>query len=96
LVRLAICGVFGNAAICLITSLPQLNYTLARGPFHIIFDKSIVEVFANDGATVITAQVFPTNEHNNIESFSEKGFMHLSTARLWPLNSALEIKALKG
>jgi len=71
------------------------KYTSARVPLqegklrlHIFFDKSIVEVFANDGATVITAQVFPTNGHDNIEFFSEKGSMRISTAKLWPLNTA--------
>jgi fructan beta-fructosidase len=71
------------------------KYTSARVPLqegklrlHILFDKSIVEVFANDGATVITAQVFPSNRHNGIEFFSEKGSMRISTAKVWPLSTA--------
>ena len=38
---------------------------------HIFFDNSIVEVFANDGTTVMTAQIFPWQGDNGIELFSD-------------------------
>ena len=55
---------------------------------HIFFDKSIVEVFANDGAAVLTAQLFPSLGHDGIEFFSNKGATRVPTARVWPLESA--------
>jgi fructan beta-fructosidase len=38
------------------TSLTPLN---GKIKLHIFFDNSIVEVFANDGMTVMTTQIFP-------------------------------------
>jgi fructan beta-fructosidase len=55
---------------------------------HIFLDKSIVEVFANDGAIVLTTQVFPIAGRDGIEFFSENGSTRIPTARVWPLNSA--------
>ncbi len=71
------------------------KYTSTRVPLqegklrlHVLFDKSIVEVFANDGATVITTQIFPDNGRNGIEFFSENGATRIPTAKVWPLKTA--------
>ncbi|THU41922.1 glycoside hydrolase family 32 protein [Niastella caeni] len=71
------------------------QYSSARVPLqdgklrlHIFFDKSIVEVFANDGATVLTAQLFPSATHDGIEFFSEKGPTRIPIAKVWSLSSA--------
>ncbi|MGE5108673.1 MAG: glycoside hydrolase family 32 protein [Sphingobacteriales bacterium] len=40
---------------------------------HIFFDNSIVEIFANDGEAVMTAQIFPGKMDNAIQLFSEGG-----------------------
>lgn len=40
---------------------------------NIYFDNSIVEVFANDGECVMTAQIFPGKDENGIELFSNNG-----------------------
>jgi fructan beta-fructosidase len=40
---------------------------------HIFFDNSIVEIFANDGLVVMTAQLFPDKADNGIELFSDGG-----------------------
>jgi len=37
---------------------------------QIFFDKSIIEVFANDGETVLTMQVFTEEENDGVELFS--------------------------
>jgi fructan beta-fructosidase len=55
---------------------------------HIFFDKSIIEVFVNDGASVLTAQLFPNSSHNGIVFFSENGTTRLPSVKVWPLNSA--------
>jgi sucrose-6-phosphate hydrolase SacC (GH32 family) len=60
----------------------------AEAQLRIFVDKSIVEVFANDGATVLTAQLFPSVGHDGIEFFSEKGTTRVPTAKVWRLESA--------
>lgn len=40
---------------------------------HIFFDKSIIEVFANDGQVAMTAQLFPGPAENGIALFSTGG-----------------------
>jgi fructan beta-fructosidase len=55
---------------------------------HIFFDKSIIEVFANDGGSVLTAQLFPDSSHGDIVFFSENGTTRLTSVKEWPLSSA--------
>jgi fructan beta-fructosidase len=40
---------------------------LAQVPVRVIFDRSVVEVFANEGETVITDRVYPTQPFTRIE-----------------------------
>jgi len=40
---------------------------------NILYDKSIVEVFANQGEVVMTAQIFPDEKNNGVEVFSKGG-----------------------
>lgn len=72
-----------------------LYYAAARVPLEegklrlrVFLDKSIVEVYANDGATVLTAQLFPESTLDGIEFFSEKGGTRVTTAKVWPMRSA--------
>lgn len=55
---------------------------------HAFLDKSILEVYANDGATVLTTQLFPDPGLDGIVFFSEKGTTHIPSAKVWPLRSA--------
>ena len=55
---------------------------------HIFFDKSIVEIFANDGAAVMTAQLFPGDNDNGIELFSEEGTSLFNSVKIWNIRSA--------
>jgi fructan beta-fructosidase len=55
---------------------------------HIFFDHSIVEVFANDGAVVMTAQLFPDEKDNGIELFSNGGVTKFESVKLWNMKSA--------
>ena len=55
---------------------------------RVFFDKSIVEVYANDGALVMTAQLFPDESENGIELFSEGGNSVFSNSRYWQLKTA--------
>jgi fructan beta-fructosidase len=54
---------------------------------HVLFDRSIVEVFANDGETVVTDRVFPTQPFDTIEVVSAPGG---AKARMWSIKSVWE------
>lgn len=54
---------------------------------HAFLDKSILEVYANDGATVLTTQLFPAANLDGIVFFSEKGVTKIQTVKVWPLHS---------
>jgi len=55
---------------------------------RIFVDKSLVEVFANDGERVITDQIFPTEPAGGIELFAEGGTAEFRNVTLWPMKSA--------
>jgi len=55
---------------------------------HVFFDHSIIEVFANDGVTVMTAQLFPEEKDNSIELFSDGGTTRFESVKLWEIRSA--------
>jgi len=65
-------------------SLAPLN---GKIKLHIFFDNSIVEVFANDGLTVMTTQIFPGDNDNGIELFSEGGTTKFENIRSWKMRS---------
>jgi fructan beta-fructosidase len=54
---------------------------------HIFFDKSIVEVFANDGEAVMTAQVFPDEKDNGLELFSDGNATQFESVKFWKIKS---------
>jgi len=55
---------------------------------HIFFDHSIVEVFANGGEAVMTAQIFPGDTDNGIELFSNGANSRISSLKIWQMGSA--------
>ena len=67
------------------TSLLPINGQIK---LHIFFDNSIVEVFANDGAVVMTAQLFPDDTDNGIELFSDEGATKFESIKFWKIKSA--------
>ena len=54
---------------------------------HIFFDKSIIEVYANDGELVFTAQVFPEESDMGIELFSNGNNTVFDQISFWPMRS---------
>lgn len=54
---------------------------------RVFVDKSIVEVFANDGERVITDQIFPSEAAGGIELFAEDGTAEFRNVTLWPMKS---------
>lgn len=67
------------------TSLTPVN---GKIKLHIFFDHSIIEVFANDGIAVMTTQIFPDENDNGVELFSEGGATKFETVKSWKVRSA--------
>ena len=65
-----------------------LNLQNGKIYLHIFFDNSIVEVFANNGACVMTAQIFPERKNNSMELFSNGIISYFDDIRIWGLKSA--------
>jgi len=59
-----------------------------RVKLHIFVDRSSVEVFANDGATVMTSRVFPSAESKGVELYSRGGDARVVSMTVWTLRSA--------
>jgi len=62
---------------------------IGKKPIHlnIFFDHSIVEVFAADGALVMTMQIFPEKENDGVELFSEGGTNLFDLVNFWKMKS---------
>lgn len=58
---------------------------------HILVDACSVEVFGNDGETVITDLVFPDADSNTIEVFASGGECRLAECSVFLLKSAVRI-----
>ena len=56
-----------------------------RVRMRIVVDKSSVEVFANDGETVLTDLVFPRSGSDGVEVFAKGGSCEVVKFRAWPL-----------
>ena len=54
---------------------------------HIFVDRSSVEVFVNDGESVISERIFPSPKSTGIEFFSTGGDAKVKTAQIWQLKS---------
>ncbi|MBC7874554.1 MAG: glycoside hydrolase family 32 protein [Ferruginibacter sp.] len=63
----------------------SLNGTKLK--LRVFFDKSIVEIFINDGERVFTAQIFPDEKDHGIEFFNSNGYSGLEYVYVYELNS---------
>lgn len=54
---------------------------------HIYYDKSIVEVYANNGSAVFTVQLFPDAINNAIELYTSGGNAFFERIEFWKMNS---------
>jgi fructan beta-fructosidase len=59
-----------------------------RVKLHILVDRSSVEVFVNDGATVISDAIFPSRDSQDIELYSQNGQARIVKLDVWNLQSA--------
>jgi sucrose-6-phosphate hydrolase SacC (GH32 family) len=58
-----------------------------RIKLHVLVDRSSVEVFANDGARVLTHRIFPDSASDGVELFTEGGTAQLTRLDAWSLRS---------
>jgi fructan beta-fructosidase len=59
-----------------------------RVKLHIFVDRSSVEIFVNDGATVISDAIFPSRDSQDIELYSKNGEAQIVKLEVWTLRSA--------
>ena len=70
------------------------RHTASRSPqndkvsFHIFVDRCSVEVFGNDGQTVLTELIFPDPNSQGIQLYSRNGNAKLVSLDIWKLRSA--------
>ena len=55
---------------------------------RVFFDKSVVEVFANDGQAAMTMQLFPEENDKGIELVSNNGKSIVKKLVVWPIKSS--------
>ena len=54
---------------------------------HIFIDKCSIEVFGNDGETVISSKIYPGSMSTGITLFSNNGKVKVKSLELWELDS---------
>jgi len=55
----------------------EIPYDGHRLKLQIFMDTSSLEIFINDGESVITSRIFPTNNENKIQVYAVKGSSHI-------------------
>ena len=55
---------------------------------HLFVDRSSVEVFGNDGETVLTERIFPRGSSDGVSVFADGGKAQLVSLKAWKLKSA--------
>jgi sucrose-6-phosphate hydrolase SacC (GH32 family) len=59
-----------------------------QASLRVFFDRSVIEVFADDGATVLTERAYPTRPFDRVE-LHPSGRTGGATARLWELRKSM-------
>lgn len=57
---------------------------------HIYVDHSVIEVYANNGETVMTMQAFPNEDDNGVQLFANGGTATFNNIKIWRMKSAWE------
>jgi fructan beta-fructosidase len=65
----------------------SLNISNGTVKMHIFIDRSAVEVFGNNGETVITDQIFPNPSSKGLKIYSKDGDVSLKSLEIYPLKS---------
>jgi fructan beta-fructosidase len=53
---------------------------------QVLFDRSSLEVFFNDGEKVITTQIFPDKDANGLSLFAREGGLTIQSMTIWDLS----------
>jgi fructan beta-fructosidase len=53
----------------------------------VFVDRSVVEVFADDGERVLTERIYPSPESGGVEVYSDGGRGRVVSLSIWKLNS---------
>jgi fructan beta-fructosidase len=75
-----------NAAFPSVSTGPLKNSTNTL-KLHIFVDKCSIEVFGNNGETVISSKIYPDSASLGIELFSKNGKVKLKSLDMWELGS---------
>jgi fructan beta-fructosidase len=54
---------------------------------HIFLDRSTIEVFANEGETVLTDRIYPSPGSDGFEIYSESADAQIALLNIWKLSS---------
>ena len=54
---------------------------------HIFIDKCSIEVFGNDGETVVSSKIYPDKSSTGINFFSNNGKVKIRSLEIWDLGS---------
>ena len=54
---------------------------------HLFFDRSVLEVFINDGIQSVTRVVYPEEKELGVHLFAEGGTAIVKSIGVWELNS---------
>ena len=81
-------GVFDNSAMAKgLKSFRKfkLNNLKDKIKVHIFMDKSAVEIFLNDGETVVSSRIYPKEGSNGLEIISYEGKLKIDKLDIWSL-----------
>lgn len=62
------------------------NHTLQ---LHILLDQASIEIFAQQGKTVLTNIFFPSQPYSKLSLFSDKGTVQATEIKIWELDKAM-------
>ncbi len=68
-----------------VVSTGPLKQRTSTTKLHIFVDRCSIEVFGNDGETVISSKIYPDPASLGIEFFSSKGKVKVKSAEIWEL-----------
>jgi fructan beta-fructosidase len=64
-----------------------LKYRTKAIKLHVFIDKCSIEVFGNDGETVVSSKIYPESSSTGINFFSNNGKVKIKSLELWELGS---------
>ena len=69
-----------------LTQSMKVNSTGGKIKFEILFDKSSLEVFVNDGEKVLTTYIYPGKDANLLSAFSFGGQTVIKSLKVWDMS----------